>query len=134
MTAGEDAAVRVSTTSAVRCTFPTCRLRTDWHLPAGEPRGLIWSLTATTGSRQHGFVESRKVWTQFATRAVGAGFLVVAPTLPVADLFGVVLADPVTSVIDRTMAMLGGIVTPEFYPGGSRYETHVRNGVITTLG
>ena len=72
--------VKVSTSLAVRCAFLTYRLPTDWYFPAGEPRGLVWA--------QHGFVETRKVWTEFATRVARAGFLVVAPTLPTADLFG----------------------------------------------
>ncbi len=80
MTAGRGEVVKVSTSLAVRCAFLTYRLPTDWYFPAGEPRGLVWA--------QHGFVESRKVWTEFATRAAQAGFLVVAPTLPTADLFG----------------------------------------------
>jgi hypothetical protein len=80
VTAGRDAVVKVSSSLAVRCAFLTYRLPTDWYLPATEPRGLVWA--------QHGFVESRKVWADFAVRAARAGFLVVAPTLPTADLFG----------------------------------------------
>jgi len=80
VTAGGGEVVKVSTSLAVRCAFLTYRLPTDWYFPVGDPHGLVWA--------QHGFVESRKVWTEFATRAARAGFLVVAPTLPTADLFG----------------------------------------------
>ena len=80
MTAGGGEVVTVSTSLAVRCAFLTYRLPTDWYFPVGDPHGLVWA--------QHGFVESRKVWTEFATRAARAGFLVVALTLPTADLFG----------------------------------------------
>ena len=80
VTAGRGEVVEVSTSLTVRCAFLTYRLPADWYFPVGEPRALVWA--------QHGFAQSRKVWTDFATRAARAGFLVVAPTLPTADLFG----------------------------------------------
>lgn len=73
---------KASTTTAVRCAFRTYNLPTDWYLPPPEtaPIGLLYA--------QHGFAESRADWTEFATAAAAAGFVVFAPTLPTADLFG----------------------------------------------
>jgi hypothetical protein len=72
--------MRVSTTTAVSCAFRTYRLPTDWYLPSTAPIGLLYA--------QHGFVERKGAWTEFAGAAAEAGFVVFAPTLPSADLFG----------------------------------------------
>jgi len=44
------AVARVSNTVDARCSFLTYRQPSDWYLPAGEPRGLVWL--------QHGFSRS----------------------------------------------------------------------------
>lgn len=72
--------MRISTTSAVRCSFRTHRLPTDWYLPALAPIGLLYA--------QHGFVERKGAWSAFATAAAEAGFVVFVPTLPSFDLLG----------------------------------------------
>ena len=71
-----------SSTTAVRCAFRTYNLPTDWYLPspAAPPVGLLYA--------QHGFAESRADFSEFATAAAAAGFVVFVPTLPTADLFG----------------------------------------------
>ena len=72
--------MRVSTTTAVSCAFRTHRLPTDWYLPRTAPIGLLYA--------QHGFAERKGAWTEFAGAAADIGFVVFAPTLPSADLFG----------------------------------------------
>ena len=72
--------VRVTTTTSVPCAFWKQQLATDWYLPAGDPIGLLYA--------QHGFAESKNDWADFAMTAAAAGFVVFAPTLPTANLFG----------------------------------------------
>jgi pimeloyl-ACP methyl ester carboxylesterase len=74
---------RVTTATAVRCAFLTHRVPTDWYLPAGEPRGLIWL--------QHGFTEAKGDWAAFASLLAADGFGVFVTTLPSADAFGCTL-------------------------------------------
>ena len=71
-----------SSTTAVRCAFRTYNLPTDWYLPspATPPVGLLYA--------QHGFAESKADFSEFASAAAAAGFVVFVPTLPTADLFG----------------------------------------------
>lgn len=74
------APMRVTTTTSVPCAFWNQQLPTDWYLPAAAPIGLLYA--------QHGFAESKDDWVDFAMGAAGAGFVVFAPTLPTANLFG----------------------------------------------
>jgi hypothetical protein len=70
----------VSTRTQVRCAFRSFQLPTDWYLPMGSPIGLLYA--------QHGFVERKGAWAEFAAAAAEAGFVVFVPTLPSADLLG----------------------------------------------
>lgn len=74
------AARKVTTTTATRCAIFTYQTPTDWYFPATSPKALVWL--------QHGFTESRDQYTGFADQLAAQGFLVVATTLPSADLFG----------------------------------------------
>jgi len=72
--------VRATTTTPVPCAFWNQQLPTDWYLPPAAPIGLLYA--------QHGFGETKDDWSDFATSAAAAGFVVFAPTLPTANLFG----------------------------------------------
>jgi hypothetical protein len=74
------AVARVSNTVDARCSFLTYRQPSDWYLPAGEPRGLVWL--------QHGFSRSNDRMADLAGRYADAGFVVLATTLPSFDIFG----------------------------------------------
>ncbi|MFI6480978.1 alpha/beta hydrolase [Nonomuraea sp. NPDC050663] len=74
------AVVKVENTVEVRCAFLTYRQSSDWYLPTGAPKGLVWL--------QHGFSRSNDHLDDLGRAYAGAGFLVFAPTLPSADLFG----------------------------------------------
>ncbi|MET0863270.1 MAG: hypothetical protein ABWZ98_02940 [Nakamurella sp.] len=77
---GAAAPVRVTTTTPVPCALWNQQLPTDWYLPTTAPIGLLYA--------QHGFAESKDDWVDFGMSAAAAGFVVVAPTLPSANLFG----------------------------------------------
>lgn len=76
--------VKVTNTTTIRCAFANYSTPTDWYLPAtGTPRGLVWL--------QHGFSENKGHWAYYAPKLAAAGYVVVATTLPTADLFGCTL-------------------------------------------
>jgi hypothetical protein len=84
----------VSTTTIIRCAISTYAAPTDWYFPPSTPVGLVWM--------QHGFVESKHVWSALASRVAetkevwssvasqvaNRGYLVVATTLPTLNLSG----------------------------------------------
>lgn len=75
------ATVKVTNTTAIRCGFGNHSAATDWYLPTtGTPRGLIWL--------QHGFSENKGHWSTYAPTLADAGYVVMATTLPTANLFG----------------------------------------------
>ncbi|MET7770072.1 hypothetical protein [Nocardia sp. NPDC005366] len=55
----------------------------DWFLPAGPPRGLVWL--------QHGFARTNTNVADLATHFADAGYLVFTPALPFMDLDGCTL-------------------------------------------
>ncbi|MET7425104.1 alpha/beta hydrolase [Dactylosporangium sp. NPDC005555] len=71
---------QVSNTTDVSCAGLTYRPATDWFLPAGTPKGLVYL--------QHGFSRSNGNMADLAGHYAAAGFVVFAPTLPSADIFG----------------------------------------------
>ncbi|ORT56351.1 alpha/beta hydrolase fold domain-containing protein [Streptomyces sp. CB03238] len=77
------AVTKVSTTVDVSCTVLTYRQSADWYFPSGPPKGLIWL--------QHGFSRANDHMTDLAGRYASAGYLVFAPTLRSADMFGCTL-------------------------------------------
>ncbi|MER7106927.1 hypothetical protein [Streptomyces sp. NPDC000229] len=81
------AVTKVSTTVDVSCAAFTYRQSADWYFPSaaasGAPKGLIWL--------QHGFSRANNHMTDLAGRYAAAGYLVFAPTLRSADMFGCTL-------------------------------------------
>ena len=71
---------RETTVTPVACGSGTYEAPSDWYLPAGTPKGLVWA--------QHGFFEDKGMWTQFATELARSGDVVLATTLPTFDLHG----------------------------------------------
>jgi len=79
--AGAATSVKVTNTTAVRCGFWNQSVPTDWYVPTtGTPKGLVWL--------QHGFTENKANWATYAPQLAAAGYVVVATTLPTANLFG----------------------------------------------
>ncbi|UGY91937.1 hypothetical protein [Streptomyces gobiensis] len=77
---------KASTTVDVSCAVFTYRQSADWYFPSGAsgaPKGLIWL--------QHGFARANDHMTDLAGRYAAAGYLVFAPTLRSADIFGCTL-------------------------------------------
>ncbi|GID90784.1 alpha/beta hydrolase [Amorphoplanes digitatis] len=71
----------VRTTVDVPCAAFTYHPAADWYFPAtGSPRALVYL--------QHGFSRSNGNMRDLAEHYAAAGFLVFAPTLPSADIFG----------------------------------------------
>ncbi|GAA4038631.1 alpha/beta hydrolase [Nonomuraea soli] len=74
------AATKIENTVEIRCAFLNYRQSSDWFFPSGNPQGLLWL--------QHGFSRSNDHLDDLARAYAAAGWLVFAPTLPSADLFG----------------------------------------------
>ena len=73
--------VKVTNSTAIRCGFGNHSAATDWYVPtSGTPKGLVWL--------QHGFSENKGHWSTYAPKLAAAGYVVVATTLPTANLFG----------------------------------------------
>ena len=73
--------VKVTNNTAIRCGFGTYSAPTDWYLPtSGTPKGLVWL--------QHGFTENKGHWASYAPTLAADGYVVMATTLPTANLFG----------------------------------------------
>jgi hypothetical protein len=73
-------AYRVTNNVATSCAGLTYQTPTDWYLPTGTPKGLVWL--------QHGFTEDKDVWGEYGTKLATAGYAAMATTLPTADIFG----------------------------------------------
>ncbi|GAA0595531.1 alpha/beta hydrolase [Actinomadura livida] len=87
---------RVQTTVEIRCAFTTLNQSADWYFPSGSPQGLVWL--------QHGFARANDHVADLASRYAAAGYLVFAPTLPSANLFGCTLQN-----IGNNTAFLGNV-------------------------
>ncbi|NKZ07600.1 hypothetical protein [Actinomadura latina] len=74
---------RVQTTVEIRCAFTILDQSADWYFPSGTPQGLVWL--------QHGFARSNGNVADLASAYAAAGYLVFAPTLPTANIFGCTL-------------------------------------------
>jgi pimeloyl-ACP methyl ester carboxylesterase len=71
----------VSTTVDVGCSIFTYHQAADWYFPAtSRPKALVYL--------QHGFSRSNGNMQDLAEHYAAAGFLVFAPTLPSADIYG----------------------------------------------
>src|SRR5690242_18062110 len=71
---------QVSNTVDVPCAGLTYHPSADWFLPSGTAKGLVYL--------QHGFSRSNGNMADLAEHYAAAGFVVFAPTLPSADIFG----------------------------------------------
>ncbi|MCF2531538.1 alpha/beta hydrolase [Yinghuangia soli] len=74
------AVTKVENSVEVRCAAFVYHRSSNWYFPAGTPKGTVWL--------QHGFSRSNDRLDDLARRYAAAGFVVFAPTLPSADLFG----------------------------------------------
>ncbi|MGW4797322.1 hypothetical protein ACWEPC_33365, partial [Nonomuraea sp. NPDC004297] len=77
------AVTRVENSVAIACAATTLRQGSDWYFPSGTPRALLWL--------QHGFAGTKDGMADTARRFAAQGFLVFAPTLPSAHIFGCTL-------------------------------------------
>ncbi|MEU5988049.1 hypothetical protein ABZ806_03635 [Spirillospora sp. NPDC047418] len=77
------ASTRIQTTVDIRCAFTTLHQSADWYFPSGTPQGLVWL--------QHGFARANDHVADLASKYANAGYLVFAPTLPTANIFGCTL-------------------------------------------
>ncbi|WP_207947122.1 hypothetical protein [Actinomadura sp. 7K507] len=77
------AVTRVQTTVEIRCAFTMLNQSADWYFPSGTPKGLVWL--------QHGFVRANDHVADLAGEYASEGYLVFAPTLPSAHIFGCTL-------------------------------------------
>src|SRR4051812_15146875 len=71
---------KVTNNVAVSCAGLSYQTPTDWYLPTGTPKGLVWL--------QHGFTEDKAVWDEYGRMLSGTGYAAMATTLPTADIFG----------------------------------------------
>ncbi|MFI6817517.1 alpha/beta hydrolase [Nonomuraea sp. NPDC050328] len=87
---------KIENTVEIRCAFTTLRQSSDWYFPSGPPKALLWL--------QHGFAGSNDGMTDTAQRFAADGFLVFAPTLPSANIFGCTLQN-----LGNNTAFLGNV-------------------------
>ncbi|MBF6353559.1 alpha/beta hydrolase [Nocardia higoensis] len=78
-----ESVLRADQAIEIPCRTTVLRLRSDWFIPAGAPKGLIWL--------QHGFARTGAHVSGLATHFAEAGYLVFTPTLPFMDLGGCTL-------------------------------------------
>ncbi|MFI6043826.1 alpha/beta hydrolase [Nocardia sp. NPDC051321] len=81
---------------SIPCAGSMLPIPVDWHLPVGEPKGLVWL--------QHGFARSNANIAGLAAAYAEAGYLVFAPSLPFIDLAGCTLQN-----LTGNTAFLGAI-------------------------
>jgi len=70
-------------TIGIPCRTAVLQQPSDWFIPAGTPKGLIWL--------QHGFARTNANVSDLATRFAEVGYLVFTPALPFMDLNGCTL-------------------------------------------
>ncbi|SNY75191.1 alpha/beta hydrolase [Paractinoplanes atraurantiacus] len=97
---------QVSTTVDVPCWVFTYHPAADWYFPSGTPKALVYL--------QHGFSRSNGNVQDLATRYAAAGFLVFAPTLPSADIYGCTVNNigNNTSFLNNVATWLGDAANP----------------------
>ncbi|UXA08569.1 hypothetical protein KXD96_11110 [Mycobacterium sp. SMC-2] len=96
-------------TTDVACASETQSVPTTWYFPNTPPLGLVWL--------QHGFVEGKKVWSDFAAEVADSGYLVLATTLPTLSRFGCT----VEHLIDNTgfLANIADVFAHKDDPNGA---------------
>lgn len=87
---------KVANTVDVGCGFGTKKVPTDWFVPSGTPKGLVWL--------QHGFTEENANFDEFGRKLALDGFLAMATTLPTIDLQGCTVQN-----IGNNTAFLGNV-------------------------
>ncbi|MEV6347401.1 alpha/beta hydrolase [Actinoplanes sp. NPDC051851] len=99
------AATEVDGDVSVPCWIYTYSLDADWYFPAtATPKALVWL--------QHGFSRSNANVADLAREYQDAGFLVVAPTLPSADIYGCTISNlGNNTVFLKSVAALLGTAT-----------------------
>ncbi|MFD3326618.1 alpha/beta hydrolase [Streptomyces sp. NPDC058701] len=76
---------KVSHDTDIRCAFLIYDSPADWYFPSTTPKGTVWL--------QHGFSRNKGNFDDLARQYASAGFIVFAPTLPSADLFGCTISN-----------------------------------------
>ncbi|MEV4417135.1 alpha/beta hydrolase [Catellatospora sp. NPDC049609] len=117
-----DGVVEVSNTVDIRCAFYTMRANADWYFPSGTPRGLVYL--------QHGFSRSNGNMQDLAEHYAAAGFLVFAPTLPSANLYGCTVNNigNNTDFLNNVADLLGKATDPNDKLGRSFTDARTRAG------
>ncbi|WP_051027019.1 alpha/beta hydrolase [Nocardia higoensis] len=88
--------VRADHTIDIPCRSSVLHQSSDWFIPVGTPKGLIWL--------QHGFARTDTNVAALATRFAEAGYLVFTPALPFMDLNGCTLQN-----LTGNQDFLGGV-------------------------
>ncbi|MGW0808651.1 hypothetical protein [Nonomuraea sp. NPDC002799] len=93
---------RVENTVEIGCAFTTLRQGSDWYFPSGTPKALLWL--------QHGFAGTNDGLADIAQRFAAQGFLVFAPNLPSAHIFGCTLQNlgNNTDFLNNVAGLFGG--------------------------
>ncbi|MEU8076829.1 alpha/beta hydrolase [Catellatospora citrea] len=114
--------VEVSNTVDIRCAFYTMKADVDWYFPAGTPRGLV--------HLQHGFSRSNGNVQDLAEHYATAGFVVFAPTLPSANLYGCTVNNigNNTAFLDNVADLLGKAADSTDKLGRSFADARTRAG------
>lgn len=96
------AVTRIENTVDIGCASTTLRQGSDWYFPSGSPKALLWL--------QHGFAGTNDGMTDTARRFADQGFLVFAPTLPSAHIYGCTLQNlgDNTGFLNNVAALFGG--------------------------
>ncbi len=107
---------KVSNTVEVACGSTTATVPVDWYFPGATPKGLVWL--------QHGFVESKDDWADFAPQVAAEGYLAMATSLPSTDPQGCNVQNAVDNgpFLDNLAALFAGIDRPTGSLGRSHAE------------
>ncbi|BCJ76785.1 hypothetical protein CS0771_63290 [Catellatospora sp. IY07-71] len=121
-TAAVPGVVEVSNTVDIRCAFYVMRASADWYFPSGTPRGLVYL--------QHGFSRSNGNMQDLAEHYAAAGFVVFAPTLPSANLYGCTVNNigNNTDFLNNVADLLGKATDPNDKLGRSFADARNRAG------
>jgi pimeloyl-ACP methyl ester carboxylesterase len=114
--------VEVSNTVDIRCAFFVSKADVDWYFPTGTPRGLVYL--------QHGFSRSNGNLQDLAEHYATAGFVVFAPTLPSASLFGCTVNNigNNTEYLDNVADLLGKATDSNDKLGRSYNDARIKAG------
>ncbi|WP_406316033.1 hypothetical protein OHA77_03290 [Streptosporangium sp. NBC_01639] len=116
------AVTRIENTVQIRCAFTTQNQSSDWYFPAGTPKALVWL--------QHGFVRANDHVADLATEYAEHGYLVFAPSLPSASIFGCTLQNigNNTDYLDNVADLFGKAADPADKLGRSFSDAKARAG------